>query len=321
MPTRTSAVPAGSAVGPPASDAAELALGLLAEPASISPKYLYDDLGCKLFEAICLLPEYYLTRLEASIVAANIGSIGKLAGPSPTLIDLGAGNCAKAAALIPRLVPRHYVPVDIAGDFLRESALALRKRFPMLDVVPIVEDFSHHLQLPACIPLTRRLFFYPGSSIGNFSPAGALSLLRHIREQCGPDGGLLLGVDLIKDEHVLRHAYDDGLGLTAAFNLNILRRSNELLGSDFDVHDWMHQIDYNTTEQRIEMHLCARRAVTVRWPDGERRFRLGERIHTENSYKFSLPGIEQLLNGARFRMTRAWTDAESWFAVIHARAA
>lgn len=298
----------------------ELCEGLLAPQASASPKYLYDALGSKLFEAICELPEYYPTRTEAAILAAHGQDIARAAGHGRTLIDLGAGNCAKAAALFPSLQPSHYVPIDISVDFLRDAVDQLRHRFPQIRMTAIGMDFSSALELPATVQRERRLFFYPGSSIGNFTPEQAVALLRRMRNACNDDGGLLIGVDLLKDKALLDAAYDDALGVTASFNLNLLLHLNRLLGANFKLRDWRHRGFFNEAQSRIEMHLEARRDVVVTWRGGERRFRQEERIHTENSYKYTRQGFLQLLERAGFGAVRSWTDAREWFMVCHAQA-
>lgn len=303
-----------------ASIQAELSAGLSASEASISPKFLYDPLGSKLFEAICELPEYYPTRTEAAIFARYGADIARAVGPGSTLIDLGAGNCAKAASLFPLLHPDQYVAIDISWDFLQESLARLRQRFPHIEMTALGQDFSARLELPADISPARRLFFYPGSSIGNFTPDEARAFLRRARAQCDLDGGLLIGIDLLKDEQTLSAAYDDALGVTAAFNLNVLRHVNQLLGADFDVRGWRHQAFFNRDESRIEMHLEALRDMLVRWPGGARSFARGDCIHTENSYKYGKGAAIGLLEQSGFQATNAWVDPDEWFAVIHARA-
>lgn len=298
---------------------AEISAGLLAPNAHTSPKYLYDGLGSKLFEAICELPEYYPTRTEAGIFAAHGKDMARDIGTGTSLIDLGAGNCAKAAGLFPLLQPAQYVPVDISRDFLIDSVTRLQQRFPHIEMTPLGLDFSSGFALPDSVRHRRRLFFYPGSSIGNFSPEQAKVFLRGLRANAGDDGGLLIGVDLIKDGTVLDAAYDDAIGVTAAFNLNMLRHVNHLIGADFDVRQWRHRAFFNPEQSRIEMHLEAREVATVRWMGGERRFAQGERIHTEDSYKYTRQSFVGLLEQAGFATTRVWTDPANWFAVIHAR--
>lgn len=298
---------------------AEISAGLLTPAAYISPKFLYDGLGSKLFEAICELPEYYPTRTEAAIFAAHGADMAQAVGDGATLIDLGAGNCAKAAALFPLLQPAQYVPVDISRDFLLGAVSQLQQRFPHIEMTALGLDFSHGFELPDSVHAARRVFFYPGSSIGNFSPEQAVDFLRGLRANGGTDGGLLIGVDLIKDQALLDAAYDDALGVTGAFNLNILRHLNHLIGSDFDIEQWKHVAFFDFEHSRIEMHVEARTALTLRWQGGERRFERGERIHTEDSYKYTRQSFVNLLERAGFATTRVWTDADNWFAVIHAR--
>lgn len=298
----------------------ELSAGLLALHAHTSPKYLYDALGSKLFSAICELPEYYPTRTEAAIFDRHLHDIARSVGQGATLIDLGAGNCEKAARLFPALQPAQYVPVDISVDFLRDAVERLHHRHPEIRTTAIGMDFSRSLELPEMVRRERRLFFYPGSSIGNFTPEHARSLLASIRAACDPQGGLLIGIDLVKETDVLCPAYDDAIGLTAAFNLNLLHHLNRLLGADFDARDWRHRCHFNPQESRIEMHLDAVRDVTVRWNGGERRFRQNEGIHTESSYKYTRERFLQLLERAGFGQLRTWTDPDNWFMVCHASA-
>ena len=300
--------------------ASELRAGLLGREAAISPKFLYDPLGSRLFEAICELPEYYPTRTEAAIAVRHGAEIARAAGPGATMIDLGAGNCAKAARLFPLLHPAQYVAIDISYDFLRESIERLQQRFPHIEMTGLGLDFSERLDLPEVVRAEKRLFFYPGSSIGNYTPEQARAFLGRLRDQCGDDGALLIGLDLVKDAAILDAAYDDAIGVTAAFNLNILRHVNRLMGADFNVAQWRHRGFFNPAESRVEMHLEAREALTVRWPGGERRFAAGERIHTENSYKYRQSAVVGLLEQGGFRSVHVWTDPDQWFAVVYARA-
>ena len=299
---------------------AELSAGLLQANAAISPKFFYDALGSKLFEAICELPEYYPTRIEAAIVARHGAEIARTVGPGATLIDLGAGNCAKAASLFPLLHPAQYVAVDISHDFLRDAIERLRQRFAHIEMTGLGLDFSQRFELPSVVRPEKRLFFYPGSSIGNFTPDEACAFLRRARAQCDDDGGLLIGIDLVKDAAVLDAAYDDELGVTAAFNLNMLRHVNRLMAADFNVAQWRHRGFFNALENRIEMHLEAREALTVTWQGGSRRFAGGARIHTENRYKYRPQAIAGLLEQSGFGMVRMWTDPQQWFALVYARA-
>ena len=304
---------------------AELSAGLLAPSAFASPKYFYDALGSTLFAAICELPEYYLSRTEASIFDTCLNEIAAAIGKGNTLIDLGAGNCAKAARLFTALQPAQYVPIDISVNFLREAVGDLQQLFPHIKMTALGMDFSSALQLPDAVNRNKRLFFYPGSSIGNFKPDEAIAFFRRVRAACDTDGGdtdggLLIGVDLIKDAEVLNAAYNDVLGVTAAFNLNLLLHLNKLLGADFDISHWRHYSFFNEAQSRIEMYLEARHALTVKWPGGERQFVASERIHTENSYKYTPDNFVQLLSQSGWLMTRTWKDVNNWFMVCHARA-
>lgn len=306
----------------------ELIEGLSAPQAHTSPKFLYDALGSRLFEAITELPEYYPTRTEAAIFAKHGAEMAACIAPHATLIDLGAGNCNKAAALFDRFAPKRYVAVDISVSFLRGALECLQRQYPELEMLGVGMDFSSRLLLPpqALHAGEPCVLFYPGSSIGNFTPHDALRFLQDAHRACGQgDGsGLLIGVDLVKDAVELQAAYDDALGVTAAFNRNLLLHINRLAGSDLALGDWRHMALFNTQASRIEMHLLANRDLTVTWPGGGRNFAKDERIHTENSYKWTVPGFAQLLEQAGFATPQVWTDApdvsQGRFAVMWARA-
>ncbi|MBI3528262.1 MAG: L-histidine N(alpha)-methyltransferase [Betaproteobacteria bacterium] len=298
----------------------ELLAGLNAPQAWIPSKYFYDSLGSQLFTAITHLPEYYPTRSEAAIFSRHIDDIARVVGSGRNLIDLGAGNCEKAASLFEALKPAQYIAVDISAAYLETALVRLRHQFPDIGMTGLGMDMSEGLSLPASVPDARRLFFYPGSSIGNFTPADAAGFLSDLRRQCQQQGGLLIGVDLVKEKAILDAAYDDALGVTAAFNLNALNNVNSVLGSDFDVRDWRHCGFFNQTQSRAEMHVETRLEIEVRWPGGSRRFEAGERIHTENSYKYSLEEFGALLRRTGFRKVTAWTDQRNWFALFYATA-
>jgi dimethylhistidine N-methyltransferase len=301
----------------------EAASGLRTQPAQVSPKFFYDPLGSRLFDAITELDEYYPTRTEAAILSARGAQIAAaalaLTGPAPVLVDLGAGNCAKAARLFPLLAPRRYVAVDISVDFLRQALQSLQREHPAMELLGVGLDFSARLALPAEACSGPALLFYPGSSIGNFAPDAALRLLRQARDLAS-GGALLIGVDLLKPAAVLQAAYDDDLGVTAAFNLNLLKHLNRLLGADFDVRDWRHVALFDAAKSCIEMHLEARRALQVRWRGGERHFAAGERMHTENSYKWTAADFEALLQQAGFGPVQRWCDERGWFGLFLAAA-
>jgi L-histidine Nalpha-methyltransferase len=297
----------------------DITQGLSQNPASISPKYFYDQQGSRLFEAITQLPEYYPTRTENALMQQHASDIARSVGTGRTLIELGAGSCQKARTLCQLVQPACFVGVDISADYLQDAVAALSDDLPWLDARAVGGDMTQGVQLPADIPRTGRLVFYPGSSIGNFDPPHALALLAHMRELIDDDGGLLIGIDLPKDVTVLEAAYDDAAGVTAEFNRNVLRHVNRLIGSDFDVDQWQHRAFFNADASRIEMHLEALADAQVRWPGGGRAFEQGERIHTENSYKYPLPVFTDMLARAGFAQAEAWTDERGWFAVVHAR--
>jgi hypothetical protein len=297
----------------------EAAAGLLASTAHASPKFFYDALGSRLFDAITETAEYYPTRTEAAVFATQGAVIAQatlaVTGAAPALVDLGAGNCAKASRLFPLLHPAHYVAVDISVEFLRQSLQCLQREHPQMRMAGVGLDFSTALTLPEGLIQAPAVVFYPGSSIGNFSPEQACALLQQART-AAQGGALLIGVDLVKPVDILEAAYDDALGITAAFNLNLLNHLNRLLGADFQLREWQHLAVFNPAESRIEMHLEARRSLTVRWPGGERRFTAGERIHTENSYKWTPEDFEALLARAGYTQVRRWSDNRGWFGVF-----
>ena len=303
---------------------AELAAGLLRRPqAALAPKFFYDRLGSARFVAITELDEYTLTRDEAAILSRHGDEIAAAVharlGLRPTLVDLGAGDGAKAAALFARLCPARYVAVDIAVDFVRDALVALQQRHPDIEMWGVGQDFSRRLALPPALAKAPGqgpvLVFYPGSSIGNFAPAEALRLLGDARAAAA-GGALLIGVDLVRDARLLEAAYDDALGVTAAFNRNLLRHVNRLLGSDFEPRQWRHEASWDAAGSRVQMWLRAREALAVRWPGGTRDFAAGERIHTEDAHKWTPAAFAALLRDAGWRELRHWCDAARRFAVF-----
>lgn len=299
----------------------ELESGLCSRQATIPPKFLYDALGSCLFGAITQLPEYYPTRTEQQIMARYADEIAQRTGGLQVLIDLGAGDCVKAERLFGRLRPRQYVPLDISTEYLRGAVSRLHAAYPALDIVALGQDFSQTLSLPDDVGIEGRLFFYPGSSIGNWAPEQAMAMLTRIRAACQDDNsGLLIGVDRVKEAEVLVPAYDDALQVTAAFNRNLLLHVNRILRTDFDLADWQHHACFNAESSRMEMHLIAKRAVTVNWPGRCRIFASGESIHTECSYKYQPRDFAALLDAAGFSDVAHWTDPNGWFSVFHARA-
>ena len=298
--------------------AAEIETSLLASSASISSKFLYDPLGSNLFAAITLLPEYYPTKTEKDILFAYRDQIANAVGVGGTLIDLGAGNCQKAESLFNALKPSDYLAIDFSADFLHEAIKNLQAQYPHIHMQALGMDFSKELNIPNAVNATQRTFFYPGSSIGNFVGSEALKLLSQIKNQA-VGGGLLMGVDLMKEDSVLMAAYDDPLKLTAAFNLNILRSVNALLGCDFKVDQFRHVVKINRALNRVELYLEALEDLTVAWPGACRKFKRGELIHTEYSHKYTIASIQELLKNAGFANAQIWTDPKNYFAVIYAR--
>jgi dimethylhistidine N-methyltransferase len=298
----------------------QLTASLGAMHAYVSPKYLYDALGSRLFELICEVPEYYLTRTEAMIFSMHEREIAEAVGQGAALIDLGAGNCRKAANLFASLEPKQYVAIDISTKFLQEAVDELQQKFPKIEMTCLGMDFSSKLKLPSTLISPNKKFFYPGSSIGNFSPPDAIAFLRQIPEiTAGEGGGLLIGIDLIKDHSLLTAAYDDSLGITSAFNLNLLNHLNRLLDADFQPIDWCHRAFYNSEQCRVEMHLEARRELTVHWDGGGRSFTRGQTIHTESSYKYTHQSFVDMLQLAGFGEVKAWFDPKKLFMVCYAR--
>ena len=304
----------------PSAEQRTLVAGLRNAPASITPKYFYDALGAALYSAICELPEYYLTRTEREIFTRYRSEIAAAISPGTQLVDLGAADGAKAAAWLPILATSRYVAVDFAADVLRTTLLRLGADFPHIEMLGVVTDFTQGLDLRRELALGPVTFFYPGSSIGNFTPDEARSFLADIRGHCmGAAGsGLLIGVDTRKDTARLEAAYDDRLGVTAAFNRNILLHVNRVLGCDFDPAAFAHVARYDAVRGRIEMHLAAIRDSTVHIDAVPRHFRAGERIHTENSYKYAPAEFTAMLQAAGFESVRVWQDDAGDFAVYYA---
>jgi dimethylhistidine N-methyltransferase len=296
---------------------ADVLAGLSARRKRIPAKYFYDDAGSRLFDDITELPEYYPTRTELGILLAHAGEMAARCGPRCLLIELGAGSLKKARILLDRLDrPAGYAPVDVSGAHLRAAAAALADDYSALEVTPVVADFTRPFRLPD-LPAARRVAFFPGSTIGNFDPPEADALLRRVARLVGPGGGLLLGIDLRKDVAVLERAYNDGAGVTAAFNLNLLARINRELDADFDPDAFRHHAFYNREHSRIEMHLVSQRAQRVRVGDAAFDFRAGESIHTENSYKYDVAEFAARAAACRLRLDASWTDAHNYFAVLY----
>ena len=295
--------------------------GLLAPAARIAPKFFYDALGSTLYNAIVLTPEYYPTRTEAAIFEKFRTEIATAIGTGKQFIDLGSGDSVKAEKWFASLKPSRYVAVDISESAAHEALARLAGNVDAPELAGLITDFSSVLDVTPVALAAPTLFFYPGSSIGNFMPDEALWFLKQIRAHCTSQGsGLLIGIDAKKDSARLDAAYDDALGVTSAFNLNTLINVNRLLGTNFDVRNWQHRGFYNAAMGRIEMHLEARQPVNVKVRGANRAFTKGERIHTENSYKYAPEHFRALLVEAGFVEPKLWQDEGRDFNVFYASA-
>lgn len=295
---------------------ADVRAGLCKPLKTLSPKYFYDAAGSELFEAITALPEYYPTRTEIGILDQRGSEIAGLLPKAAALVEFGSGSTAKLRRLLRHLPDlAAYVPVDVSGEFLEAQAATLRGDFPDLAVEPVVADFTRPFGLPDAVGMAPRAGFFPGSTVGNFEPAEAGHLLDSFGEILGPDSFLILGVDLVKDTTRLEAAYDDAAGVTAAFNMNLLKRINRELGGDFDLASFRHCAVFNTQASRIEMHLVSQKDQTVRIAGDGFAFRQGETIHTESSYKYTLDSFRDLAAKAGWRSVTAWTDPDALFSV------
>lgn len=304
-----------AAAPPDAAFLRDVLRGLRRRPKRLPCKYFYDETGSRLFEQICELDEYYLTRCELDLLGRHAGEMAEAAGPGAVLIEYGSGAGLKTRLLLDRLrAPAAYVPVDISGEHLRRSAERLVRRRPGLPVLPVVADFTRPFALPP-VPAGRRIIFFSGSTIGNFRPPEAVRLLAQMARLCGPGGGLLVAADRKKDRAVLEAAYDDRRGVTAAFNLNLLARVNRELGGDFALDRFGHRAFYDETHGRIEMHLVSLADQTARAGGESFVFARGEPIRTEYSYKYDPQGFADLASRAGLQAEREWTDAKGWFGV------
>lgn len=299
----------------PADMRAEVLAGLALPQKRLSPKFFYDAEGSRLFDAICELPEYYPTRTEIGILRDHGAEMARLLGAESLLIELGSGSSLKIQVLLEALRPAVYMPVDISGEHLLRSAESLAETFPGLEIHAVCADYSSAFSLPVEDHEHPRAAFFPGSSIGNFEPEDAEQLLRRVTTLLEPGGRLLIGVDLVKDRARIEAAYNDAAGVTADFNLNLLRRINRELGADFALDAFSHQAFFNRDASRIEMHLVSDRNQQVSIGDARFDWVSGESIHTECSYKYSLSSFQQLAERAGFVPEHYWTDNEQLFSV------
>jgi dimethylhistidine N-methyltransferase len=298
----------------------DLLAALTRRPRSISPKYFYDAPGSALFDRICELPEYYPTRTEIGLLQRFGPEMAECIGPGADLVEFGAGSNVKIRCLLQALhAPRRFIPIDISAEHLMDSARALQGEYPGLQVRPLAADFTRPFELPPPLPLNGhgtapRVGFFPGSSLGNFTPVEARGFLRRASALLR-GGGLLIGIDLVKDPAVLHAAYNDAQGVTAAFNLNLLARANRELGTDFDLAAFDHYAFYQPVHQRIEMHLVARHAQHVHLAGRRFDFAAGDSLHTEYSYKYTVEGFRALAAESGFAPEAVWCDPDRLFSV------
>lgn len=295
----------------------DILAGLTASPKRISSMYLYDERGSKLFDAICDLDEYYPTRTELGIMRRRVDEMADRIGADCLLVEYGSGSSLKTRFLLEHLVqPAGYVPIDISREHLARAAESLAEQFPALEVLPVCADFNQPIALPEpSRPASHNVIYFPGSTIGNLTPVVAERFLMRTAAVVGPEGGLLIGVDLKKDLDILVAAYNDREGVTAQFNLNLLRRINRELDADFDLDAFEHEAIFNEAEGRIEMHLVSQCDQVVEMAGEVIEFTEGETIHTENSYKYSLDEFEELAAKAGWSVEQVWTDHKQLFSV------
>jgi len=293
--------------------------GMRASPKQLASKYLYDERGSCLFDDICLLDEYYLTRSEDQIIKQYAQEMADQIGPGVMLVEYGSGSSIKTTALLGKLAePVAYVPVDISGEHLSQSAARLSRAIPTVDVLPVCADFTQPFALPHCgRQPTHTAVFFPGSTIGNFERPAALAMLKQIAILCGRGGGLLIGIDLQKDTDVIEAAYNDAQGVSAEFNLNLLRHINRELDGDFDLDHFAHRAVYDIGEERVEISLVSCRDQRVSIRDHSFLLKEQESIVTEYSHKYTIPGFAALAAEVGLTLRRSWTDDLRMFAVLH----
>jgi len=317
--TRTAIPPVSEVPSADSDFLADVIAGLSTNPRTLPSKYFYDERGAALFQKICELPEYYITRNEIDILDRNRTDIASQLGPNIELIGLGTGAGTKTRILIEALVrPAVYIPVDISAKQLRESSVLFQSIFPDLEILPVCADYLQPVVLPSpSRKATRNIVYFPGSTIGNFDPTEATEFLRRVANVTRKNGGLLIGVDLKKEHDVLEAAYNDSAGVTAQFNLNLLEHINRELGADFDLDQWRHRAIYNSGAGRIEMHLISEIDQFVYLDDQKFHFRRGEKIITEFSYKYAPEEFAALAGKAGFEFIQMWTDAARLFGVFY----
>lgn len=297
----------------------DVVAGLNDRPRTLPCKYFYDERGSKLFDQICDLDEYYLTRTELAIMEQYAGEMAEQIGPGVMLIEYGSGSSVKTRILLDHLDdPIAYIPVDISGDHLEQTAMSLADRYPEIEILPVAADFTTQFSLP--VPRNRpthNAVYFPGSTIGNFRAEAAKEMLERIVRLCGCGGGLLIGIDLQKDTDIIEQAYNDSEGVTAEFNLNLLHRINRELDADIQVDQFAHQANYDEREGRVEIDLVSRREQSFTVGEESFSFAHGEAIRTEYSCKYTVEGFAELAASAGLELHKYWTDADRLFAVLH----
>ena len=299
---------------------ADVLAGLAAPIPAVPARWLYDRRGSELFEEITRLPEYYLTRTDMALLESHSAEVARIVGSGQAVVEFGSGSSTKTPILLRAAAPAAYVPIDISGDFLRESASALQAQFPALPIHPVEADFMRPIELPDEVADMPKLGFFPGSTIGNLVARTAVDLLRAMKETLGQGSRLLIGMDRIKDPDILIPAYDDAAGVTAAFNLNLLHRINAELDGNIPIDAFRHRAIWNDPLSRIEMHLEAVRDVDFAVAGQPFAFRAGATIHTENSHKYGYRDSRLLLRAAGWGLIGEWTDEKEWFSIILAEA-
>jgi len=305
----------------PASRVDELSTSVLAglrrTPKELSPVWFYDEYGSTLFDAICELPEYYLTRTELAIMETHAAEMARIIGPQAALIEFGSGTSMKTRLLLNRLAaPAAYVPVDIAREHLIDAANTLSRDYPGLRVFPVCADFTQPFELPKpAQSAQRRVVYFPGSTLGNFSREQAHTVLARMRDIVGDHGAVLIGIDLKKDPDILRAAYNDSAGVTAKFNLNALQHINRELGANFDLRGFRHEAVWNEDQSRIEIFLVSMKDQTVSIAGTPVRFSQGEPLRTEFCHKYTLESFASLAASAQLTATHVWMDPEQKFSV------
>lgn len=298
----------------------EVLAGLSQGQKTIHPKFLYDERGSQIFEQICLLPEYYPTRAESQIYERYKDDMARMVGNGAVIIEPGSGSGDKIKILLKAMKSvKSYIPIEISREILLRMTSELHEEFPDLRVLPVCADFSQDIELPLSVDSQagKKVIFFPGSTIGNMNPSEAISFLKRYGKMLSAGGGLLIGVDLKKDHGTFKLAYDDPQGVTAAFNLNLLERLNREVDAFFEVDNFRHEAFYNEKEGRVEMHLKSIVPQLVRVSQTIFRFKEGETIHTESSYKYTEEEFCELCSKAGFRIKKYWTDSENLFCVYY----